>query len=236
MVVTEDRLLRYRTVLERLLPRGLAWTRRPGGPREKLLEALAESAATIDDRAELLLELEADPRKASELLEEWLEFVGLPDECSGDLETALAKRSAIVARLVTLADPSPAGFTALALTLGYVVSIVEYRPFEVGRSAVGDALNNDDEVFTWTVVAPQLSPIFATAGFAVIGDPLVETGNDLLECTLRDLKPSHTNVEFDYSTLLWTGYAPWNPYSLAPVASSVAPVQQFPTLTLGSPP
>ena len=70
----------YRDSLQKLLPAGRIWNRKPGGPRDNLLLGLGNEFAHIDDRVLALLQ-EFDPHTTADLLEDWERVAGLPDPC-----------------------------------------------------------------------------------------------------------------------------------------------------------
>lgn len=209
----------YREQLEKLLPSGRAWPRQNGTTMSALLSGFGAELSRVDDRAQDLLR-ESDPRTTLELLPEWERALGLPDTCTGPLVDVAARRGALVARLVQSGGQSPAFFAQIALALGFVVTIQEYRPFgagslagepltnpgqpfQVGISGAGDALDNRlDWLFAWTVRASDFTVRRAMIGSFGAGDPLATWGNTLLECTLSRLAPAHTTVRFLYSTTL----------------------------------
>ena len=113
---------------------------------------------------------------------------------------------------------SRAFFIAQALAIGYEITITEYSPFMVGISRVGDttALNPDDPTrdrwqigppeirFYWTVhiFTLRLSYFHVSASQCGI-DRLLTIGLATdLECLLRRYSPAHTQILFDYTTLL----------------------------------
>lgn len=188
----------YREQLKALLPPGQAFPREPGTTMETLLDGLAEEWARIDARGEQLT-IEANPQLTSELLSDWERVAGLPDKCSGTLETTLqGRRQVLMAKLTATGGQSPAYFIAVAAALGYTVTIDEFRPFLAGFSRAGDALTNGDWVYTWRVNAPEVTTIPFRAGQSVAGEPLRAWGNDTLECKINQLKPAHTIVLFGY--------------------------------------
>jgi len=60
----------------------------------------------------------------------------------------------------------------------------------------GDQLVSRGWVFYWIVKVPVAELVKFRAGVGRCGDPLVEYGNQLLECTLKKLKPAHTDLFF----------------------------------------
>lgn len=188
----------YLEQLKALLPPGRAFPREPGTSMEDLLDGMAQELARVDERGEELT-VEANPQFTTEMLTDWERVAGLPDKCSGTLETTIqGHRQVLLAKLTATGGQSPAYFIEVAAALGYEVTITEFRPFQAGWSQAGDALTNGDWVFTWRVNAPEVTTIPFRAGLSVAGEPLQAWGNDTLECKINQLKPAHTIVLYGY--------------------------------------
>ncbi len=186
----------YLSQLQKLLPRGPAWPTEDEAALTKLLHAFADELARVDARAEDLVE-EADPRTTAELLSDWERAFGLPDPCASTPDTTSERLAALVAKVTNVSGQSPRFYIDLAASLGYTITITEFKPFVAGGEA-GDELTNGDWIFAWQANAPETSITAFVAGDGTAGDPLRDWGNDLLECALTRLKPAHTNVLFAY--------------------------------------
>ncbi len=195
---TAQGIARYRSMLQRLQPLGLAWTRNPESVLGRLYAGFAVEQLRVERRGEDLL-AELDPRTTVEMLVDWEHVTGLPDACTGPLASTSARRAAIVARLGELGGQSRAYFISLAAALGYTITITEFDAFTVGMT-VGQPLNGADWQFAWRVQAPEVSVRTFEVGTGVAGDPLRDWGNDLLECAIERAKPAHTVVHFAYSS------------------------------------
>lgn len=210
----------YAEQLGKLLPPGRAWTRSKGSRLDQLTNGLGIELARVDRRGEDLLR-ESDPRTTSELLVDWERALGLPDPCTGPLDSVEKRRTALVGRLIQGGGQSRDFYVQLAAALGYTISIVEHRPPWIDEAVIGDELTEVDEppvvdhaligdtladnvawAFTWDVIAEQVTQEYATVDNAEIGDPLSTWGNGLLECTLGRLKPAHTHLRFLYIGVL----------------------------------
>ena len=188
----------YREQLKALLPPGQAFPRDPGTTLHDLLDGMSIELSRLDARSEVL-PAEANPSTTNELLTDWERIADLPDKCSGMLEQTLqGRKKALLTKLTSTGGQSPAYFIELAASLGYTVTITEYRPFRAGWSAAGDALTNGDWVFTWLIRAPEVSVTSFRAGLSAAGERLRTWGNDTLECKLNQLKPAHTIAIFAY--------------------------------------
>lgn len=197
MALSETDYLRQ---LQALLPQGAVWSREDDALLTKLLSAFAAGFSQVDARAGQLVN-ESDPRTAVELLSDWERVAGMPDPCvaaSGQTQSTAQRRAALVARLTMLGGQSKAYFIALAASLGYTITITEYRPFRAGQSRSGDPVSTNWQ-FAWQVNAPLNTVVPFRSGNGVAGDPINSWGNELIECVISRFKPVHTTVVFAYT-------------------------------------
>ncbi|VVP56981.1 YmfQ family protein [Pseudomonas fluorescens] len=188
----------YRNQLAQLLPPGFAIPAYEGTEAYLLLDGIAQELARLDGRAETLIK-EANPATTTELLPDWERVAGLPDCCSnGEDSSVEERRRALLAKLTATGGQSAAYFIEVAAALGYTITITEFHPFRVGMSQVGQALSNEDWIYTWRVNAPEQTVTTFKVGLSTVGDPLASWGNDLLECYLNKIKPAHTILLFGY--------------------------------------
>ena len=190
---------KYKDLILKLLPNGLAWNKDRTSNISKLIEGSAVEFSRIDQRVIDLLK-EADPRSSNELLMEWENFYGLPDECEQDLnQTSIERRYKLLNRAITVrGGQSRQFFIDFVKALGFDITITEFRPFKAGRSSAGDALTNTIEWrFTWRVNLPAVVAYNFSAG-SKAGEPLRVFRNDAVECSIDHLKPAHTNVLYKF--------------------------------------
>jgi len=187
----------YKMQLQALLPPGRLWDalRESDSVADDLLAALAEEFARVDWRVDDLFD-EADPRATIEMLAEWEAWVGLPDTCTGDLDTLQERHEALVQQLTSVGGQSRAYFIELAAKLGYTITIDEFRPF-ICESPCEDPIYDTDWWFTWRVNAPETTIREFTCE-SPCEEPLRSWGNKLLECAIKAHAPGHTNVLFGY--------------------------------------
>jgi uncharacterized protein YmfQ (DUF2313 family) len=108
----------YLGVLQSLLPRGIAWTRRNCADLTRLLAGLCEEFAEVATRSEDLFH-ECDPRKVFELVDEWEQAFGLPGPC-GNYPTDLpGRRKAIHGKMVANRGQDVAIYQEIGAALGY---------------------------------------------------------------------------------------------------------------------
>lgn len=188
----------YLEQLKTLLPPGQAFPREAGTTLHDLLDGMSIELARVDGRGEAL-PVEANPASTNELLSDWERVAGLPDKCSGVLEeTWQGRKNALLAKLTGTGGQSAAYFIELAASLGYTVTIEQFRPFRVGMSRAGDSLTNGPWVFTWLIRAPEVTATSFRVGQSAVGERLRTWGNDTLECKINQLKPAHTIALFAY--------------------------------------
>jgi uncharacterized protein YmfQ (DUF2313 family) len=190
-----------------MLPVGWAWPREPDTTLSRFWRGVADEAHRSQKRACDLL-IESNPATTVELLGEWERSLGLPDPCAPPSALLQERRNAVVALLSALGEASVSFFANLAADRGYAVEIREHRPFECGRSRCGDVASRDRvgsqlQRFVWTVAlqTPRLS--YARCGVATnqcgLTPQLSIERAEEIECLFERLKPSHTEVVFDYT-------------------------------------
>lgn len=144
--------------------------------------------------------VEADPRTASLTLADWERVYGLPAICiaaTGVAQSAAERRAALVARVTTQGGQSRAYFIALAVSLGYTISITEGRPHTTEMDSE-DPVTDEQYRFIWYVN----SPLDTVRELTTEDDTEMATavwGNALLECAINQVKPAHTLALFSYS-------------------------------------
>jgi uncharacterized protein YmfQ (DUF2313 family) len=187
----------YKQQFKALLPPGRLWDslRREGSVADDFWAAQAEEFARVDQRADDLL-AEANPRTAFEMLPDWENRAGLPDVCAGSLATLQQRRNAVVQKLISVGGQSRPYFIALAAALGYEITIDEFEPFTC-ESDCDQPIYDEDWRFAWRVNAPEETIIEFTCE-SPCEEPLRVWGNELLECTIREICHSHRNVLFGY--------------------------------------
>lgn len=194
----------YQAAAFSLLPRGWAWPRDPDSTMGRFWRAVARSLSAMHARACVLLRIESDPSLAFEMLPNWERFTGLPDDCTGPADTIAERRLAVVAKLATRGGQTRAYYEALAASLGYSITITEYRPFQAGISRAGDPrwqVGSPTMRHYWSVAVADPRINWFRAGSGRAGqDPHVSISRaDDLECLLNRYKPGQSSLIFDYS-------------------------------------
>lgn len=203
----------YARMLRQLLPTGQAWEIEPGDVRSGALLAIAEELARVDARGDQLVE-EADPRTALELLPEWEQLVGLPDDVMTEIPATITERRiAVLQKLTASGGQSRQYFMDLAAVSGFVVTITEYFA-DVDAARCGTMrcglfrVQDVDTSFVWQVNVDLTSPglagglqpsVWMQCGVWRCGERLRSWNGPILEDIIRRYAPAHTTVLFSYS-------------------------------------
>ena len=202
-----------------LLPQGQAWPKHPLSTLVRTCDGISDYWGFVDSRAADLLEIESDPRTTTELLPDWERNWGLPDPCVTAPQSVTARRIALVLKMTMLGGQSRQFFIAVAAALGYTIAITEYLPYICGISFVGDSrqqfnpdspnnymwqLGPPEIRFYWTVHVSGMPLYYFHTGLGECGvDRLLAFGTfEDLECMLDRWKPAHTEIVFDYSSVV----------------------------------
>jgi len=209
---------KYKRLVGKLFPIGKAWEK---VRRHELLEGVATEFARVHERAQDLL-VEIDPNQTTEMLEDWEEMLGLPDECSPEGQNEIERREQVVQKLTALGGLNAAYYEFLAKKLGYDVTVTDYTPFRtdsrlgrvgkrltnserlrwqfrVGTNTVGQLINSWGWLYYFEVNMPATETTKFRVGSNTVGERLVVYSNPVLECTMRKHKPAHTGVFFTFS-------------------------------------
>jgi uncharacterized protein YmfQ (DUF2313 family) len=216
----------YAEVLADLLPPGVVWPRDAETVLMRTMRGLAEEYARIHERDCDLLD-ESYPGSSTEAITDWERICGLPDECTGPLETLQERRAAVLSKLASRGGQSKQYYIDGAAILGFDITIREFRPFIAGQGRAGEPCyhqsrgresppfdpvppgtlpdstlsRNRDWWFVWEVTSLEAVKMFYfRAGESQAGDPLARWSNDMLECWILEHKPAHTWVIFRYPT------------------------------------
>jgi len=216
-------LAAYLAMLQNLLPRGLAWTRRPDAILTKTLAASAEELARLDSSARRLLE-ETNPLSAIAGLADWERVQSLPDACLPASDSLQERRGAVLAKLNDIGEHDLDYWYALAASLGYTVTIEEHWPAVCGVSQCGDPragwtpdsgmtierweqdmaypigrCGPEEIRYWWNVIVHGDNLILARCGQALCPEPIMDwRGAASLECVMRRDKLAHTLLTFEY--------------------------------------
>ena len=179
----------YLAAQQALLPRGPVWPRDSSATLTKLLTGFVGSNYRSNVAASNLL-VESFPSSAVQLLGEWESTLGLPDAFAPPAVTQAERQAAVVGALTDTGIMSGAYFVALALGMGYAVTISTFRTYNVNVGMDRD-IASDEWAFVWQVNASA-----SIASFYTLTVDIVQftpgLGNPLLESALAAYKPAGT--------------------------------------------
>lgn len=168
----------YSQVARALLPPGRAWNREEGSTQASLYDALGTIYEKQDGDSIQMLEA-FFPLTATDGLAEWDSTLGIPDSCSGAPANDLINQQQIVTKLIASGGQSVPYYTALALALGFTITVSEFSAESPGDDAPAGMINTiNDWAHTWRVniMNPDTAPADRTP----------------LQCLLDRVKPAHT--------------------------------------------
>lgn len=188
----------YRSQLQALLPRGLAWATAALSRLTGLLQAWADEFSRIDTRCDELIN-EADPRVAAELLTDWERVARLPDVCVTISQTIEQRRSALVSKLTMIGGQSRDYFITLSQSMGYPGATIDEFSMMNCNDDCNDAVYSQDAEFCWRLNLPaSTGGIFEMTCNSDCVSSLRAWGDEAIECRVNHYKPAHTSVIFAY--------------------------------------
>lgn len=176
----------YTELLIRLQPPGLALPTDPDSNWVRLLSALGLELERLDSRLSLLQTELTVGANSQEMLDDWEAALGLPDPCAPAPKEASLRRARIRSKLSSSGGQNQAYFLEVLSQLGYVASITELTPFEMGQKGMGDPVGGGEWANTWEVAVPG----------RVLSDV-----QQLLMCVINQIKPAHTAVTYSFGGL-----------------------------------
>lgn len=214
MASLANKLAAYKSLLINLLPKGKLWQPTDQPTFSDLLGSTAQELCRVDDRAKQML-IEVDTRTTDESLDTWEGVLGIPDECTPDGQTDDERRQQATQKLTNVGGLSAEFYEETNLNLGFVTVVENRVNFLAGRGRAGDLISNyfDEHFVAGSTAGTQLakwgwlyyfnvelpataSEHFVAGSFA--GDPLRSFSNELIECTIKKLKPAHSGVTFTF--------------------------------------
>lgn len=175
-------------LLKRLMPTSY-------DPAGRVLNALlAAEGAALDVAAANsgVLLVEDDPRSAMQTIPDWERVLG----ASVNRSTA-ARRAFLVGKLNESGGQSRDYFVALAASLGYRVTLDEFRPATV-LDSVMTPLTGVIWRFVWRVNVAAASGYRQASVLDTVMDAFASWGNADFEAAMREDAPAHTLVLFAY--------------------------------------
>lgn len=186
----------YRDAWILLLPPGPLWDTEIDADLFNLAEGLTLETARVSDQVEKII-VECNPCTTDEMLPEWEEVFGLPDDCAPENGSEDARKAAVRARFLAQGGQTPAYYLHLleevfGITGGYIEEGY-WTPFTTGGgprppwsgSVVGDRIWDYSRWFWWRLNIP---------GNQVADQDMA----DQIECLFDRVRPAQTIVVFNY--------------------------------------
>lgn len=185
----------YRDQLLALLPQGVVWPQHKTSVLSQVLYAFADEFARLDASINDLLK-ERSPLQSLALLDEWEQDYGLPEPCISPATSDVARRAAILAKILAVGGYTKAFF--LQVLQGYDIDaqIEEFMPYDVDAD-VDTPIYDQDWIFAWMITLPADTLRVFTV-LDGVDAPLAEMGNGFVECLIKRLVPAHVFTLFNY--------------------------------------
>lgn len=191
-------IIDFSKVMRRLLPKGDAWEIESDSTIQKIFDVVSDEFNLIQERAAQLFEREINPGAAQAHLEDWEQALALPDECTKTATTLEERQQAAHAKFTNIGGLNPANYEGIASSLGYEATVKPLRPFRCGKSKCGQNVNDPEKLYYFEVVSTSGTVKYARSGSFRSGNPIMKQSNEILECMIHKLKPSHELVKFRY--------------------------------------
>lgn len=186
----------YQRALLQLMPTGAAWPQEPDSTLGKLLHALADSFTRIDGELDEIALRETMPRTSTLLLEDWEEFLGLPD-CGASGDTVRQRQIAAQAKFTMAASLNVRFLEELALEHGYVVKITQLYPHHCLRDCMYPLIPQEVKFTAYVTVYNYVDKYNATCLDNCM-TPLVVYESGDLECLFERYGPGHETFVYFY--------------------------------------
>ena len=166
----------------------------------KILLGLASEWLNFRDKINEVVN-EYNPQKTTTLIQEWEEFVGIPDDCIPVASTIEQRRLNVLLKLAGINATTEKQFKNVASILGYNIEVsngVSTSTFPLTLPFL--LISEASAPFTIVIT---LSSSIKPSGFALTF-PFTLTSQQpaILDCLFNKLKPANTQLFFRYSNAL----------------------------------
>lgn len=180
----------YTQLLRTLLPPGPAWDE-----EDLLIKGLASSLAQAHQHVDSLM-IEMNPAQSVELINRYEKLCGLPDKCLANRKQTIEERQSVLdAKVNTVGGISEAFFKKQLEILGYPAATIEQFQH---LDSTPDPAWGDKWRYYWRVNIPAEARIRPMTCVSACDSPLRHWGERAVECVIKRLCPSHTQVLFAY--------------------------------------
>jgi uncharacterized protein YmfQ (DUF2313 family) len=191
----------YARQLRNLLPPGKAFDFESDSWIAGVLLSIAEEFVRVDSRAKTTLIEETDPRTTVERLEDWERILGLPDDAVTEIPDSIGERQiAVATKLASRGGQSRQFYIDLAATLGYTITITEYKVCRADNFYAGDPCYGEGWANAWTVSLPLVAaPAASFHAGSYAGEKLTNYEKIDIQKIIERAAPAHTTVLFSYA-------------------------------------
>lgn len=188
--------LDYQRALMQLMPTGAAWPQAPDSTLGKLLHALADSFTRVDAQLDEIAIRETMPRTSTLLLEDWEDFLGLPD-CGSLNDTVRQRQMAAQAKFTMAASLNIRFLEELALKHGYLISIKQVYPHHCLRDCMYPLIPQSMRFTAYVTVYNYVDRYHATCMDNCMTPLMVYESGDL-ECLFERYGAGHETFIYLY--------------------------------------
>ncbi|MGP2976580.1 YmfQ family protein [Serratia nevei] len=185
----------WHDVLQQLMPRGKAWSRDQTAALTSLLRGFSGRLNAVESNAELLIK-EMRPETTELLLEEWEDYLGLPD-CNAIPDGVDRRRDAVVEKYHRKGGLAPWQIEqAVKDALGFTIEVTEILPHHVMRNIMYPIYSHKHRFIMQVTVTDM--PMIRFKSISNVLTPLISYQAQILECFLRRYRLAGHDYDFLY--------------------------------------
>ncbi len=173
----------YLPPLTALMPRGVGFRPDKGDIREILVRT-ARYLNETDSRLRIIW-TESNPYTTLQLLPEWEESFGLPNECYvPGTQTLDERKQAVISKWEDTGGDRIARYLLLAQTLGYPDATITRFRYHTCEMDCETPINEITWRFVWRLNVQKASTVKESTCMSGVNDPLRVWGDGILECMI----------------------------------------------------
>lgn len=185
----------WHDVLQQLMPRGRAWPRDQTAALTSLLRGFSGRLNAVEANADLLIK-EMRPETTELLLEEWEDYLGLPD-CNAIPDGFERRRDAVVEKYHRKGGLATWQIEqAVKDALGFTIQVTEVLPHHVLRNIMCPIYSNKYRFIMQVTVTDM--PMIRFRSLSNVLTPLISYQAQILECFLRRYRMAGHDYDFLY--------------------------------------
>jgi len=185
----------WHDVLQQLMPRGKAWPRDQTAALTSLLRGFSGRLNAVENHADLLVK-EMRPETTELLLEEWEDYLGLPD-CNAMPDGFERRRDAVVEKYHRKGGLAPWQIEqAVKDALGFTIEVTEILPHHVMRNIMYPIYSHKYRFIMQVTVTDM--PMIRFKSVSNVLTPLISYQAQILECFLRRYRLAGHDYDFLY--------------------------------------